>query len=114
MAAATRSSGCTSPSGVCGDVMLDGVKCAALVKWPKAIHEGNGKCVFVVDPATTDQQIEVLAQIFGGKLGGLPWELLGPTFAGRRPREGDDHHHGQRREEHLSASPASAKARATR
>jgi hypothetical protein len=67
-------------SGSCGDVKLDGVKCAALVAWPKAIHEGNGKCVFIVDPATTDQQIGVLAQIFGGKLGGLPWELLGPTF----------------------------------
>ena len=67
-------------TGTCGDVSLDGVKCAALVKWPKAIHEGNGDCVFIVDPATTDAQIGVLAQIFGGTLGGLPWELLGPTF----------------------------------
>lgn len=68
-------------SGSCGDVNLSGVKCAALVHWPKAIHEGNGKCVFVVDPATTDKQIEALAQICTGKLGGMPWELLGPTFA---------------------------------
>lgn len=67
-------------SGVCGTVLLDGVKCAALVKWPKAIHEGNGKCVFVVEPATTDQQIDALAKIFSGSLGGLPWELLGPTM----------------------------------
>jgi hypothetical protein len=67
-------------AGTCGDVKLDGIKCAALVQWPKAIHEGNGKCVFVVEPSTTDQQIEALAQIFGGKLGGMPWELLGPTF----------------------------------
>ena len=66
--------------GTGGGVKLDGVKCAAVVEWPKAIHEGNGKCVFVVDPATTDPQIEVLAQIFTGQLGGLPWELLGPTF----------------------------------
>jgi hypothetical protein len=56
------------------------VKCAAVVDWPKAIHEGNGKCVFIVDPSTTDRQIEALAQICTGKLGGLPWELLGPTF----------------------------------
>ena len=68
-------------SGSCGDVNLSGVKCAALVDWPKAIHEGNGKCVFVVDPATSDKQIEALAQICTGKLGGMPWELLGPTFA---------------------------------
>jgi len=67
-------------TGVCGNITLDGVKCAALVKWPKAIHEGNGKCVFVADPATTDKQIEALAQIFSGQLGGLPWELLGPTM----------------------------------
>ena len=66
--------------GRCGDVDLSGVKCAAIVEWPKAIHEGNGKAVFVVDPATTDPQVDALAQIFTGKLGGLPWELLGPTF----------------------------------
>lgn len=68
-------------SGTCGDVDVSGVKCAAIVDWPKAIHEGNGKCVFVVDPATSDKQIDALAQIFTGKLGGMPWELLGPTFA---------------------------------
>lgn len=43
--------------GECGDVSLTGVKCAALVAWPKAIHEGNGKAVFVVDPSTTDEQV---------------------------------------------------------
>jgi hypothetical protein len=47
--------------------------------WPHAIHEGHGKAVFIVDPATTDKQVEALAQIFTGQLGGLPWELLGPT-----------------------------------
>jgi len=72
--------GCHITQGKCGDVDLSGVKCAAIVDWPKAIHEGNGKAVFVVDPATTDKQIEQLAQIFTGKLGGMPWELLGPTF----------------------------------
>lgn len=67
-------------SGSCGDVDLSGVKCAAIVDWPKAIHEGNGRAVFVVDPATTDAQIAALADICTGKLGGMPWELLGPTF----------------------------------
>jgi hypothetical protein len=66
--------------GSCGDVRLDGVKCAAILNWPKAIHEGNGQAVFVVDPATTEEQVGALAQIFTGKLGGMPWELLGPTF----------------------------------
>ena len=66
--------------GRCGDVDLAGVKGAGIFLWPKAIHEGNGQAAFVVDPATTDKQVEALSQIFTGQLGGLPWELLGPTF----------------------------------
>lgn len=66
--------------GQSGSVKLDGLKCAAILDWPKAIHEGNGKCVFIVEPSTSDEQIGALAEIFGGKLGGMPWELLGPTF----------------------------------
>jgi hypothetical protein len=72
--------GLSIAGGSCNGVDLAGVKCAALAHWPKAIHEGNGKVVFVVDPATTDAQVGVLAQIFTGKLGGMPWGLLGPTF----------------------------------
>jgi hypothetical protein len=66
--------------GTCGDVDLAGLKCAAILDWPQAIHEGNGKCAFVVEPSTTDAQIQALSQIFTGALGGMPWELLGPTF----------------------------------
>ena len=72
--------GLSISSGACGDVDLAGVKCAAIVHWPKAIHEGNGKCVFVVDSSVSDQQVEALGQIFTGKLGGMPWEILGTTF----------------------------------
>ena len=68
-------------SGSCSKIDLSGLKCAAILDWPKAIHEGNGRCVFVVEPTTTDKQIEALGQIFTGKLGGMPWELLGPTYA---------------------------------
>lgn len=67
-------------TGRCGDVDLSGLKCAAILEWPKAIHEGNGKCVFIVEPSIADAQIEALSQIFTGQLGGMPWELLGPTF----------------------------------
>jgi len=72
--------GFTVSRGRCGDVDLSGLKGAGIFVWPKAIHEGNGKAVFIVEPATTDKQIEALSQIFTGQLGGLPWELLGPTF----------------------------------
>lgn len=67
--------------GKCGDVNLAGIKCAGIFAWPKAIHEGNGKAVFVVDPSTSEKQANTLGQIFTGKLGGNPWALLGPTFA---------------------------------
>lgn len=67
-------------SGSCGDVDLSGVTCAAIIDWPKAIHEGGGKAAFVVDSSTTDEQAGALGQIFTGQLGGMPWELLGPTF----------------------------------
>lgn len=66
--------------GSCGGVDLSEVKCAAIVEWPQAIHEGNGQAVFVVDTSATDGQVEALAQICSGQLGGMPWELLGPTF----------------------------------
>jgi hypothetical protein len=72
--------GFTTSKGRCGDVDLSGVKGAGIFLWPRAIHEGNGKAAFIVDPATTDTQIDALAKIFTGQLGGLPWEILGPTF----------------------------------
>lgn len=66
--------------GYCGNTDLSGLKCAGVAAWPKAIHEGNGRFALVVEPNTTDPQLEALAQIFTGKLGGLPWELLGATM----------------------------------
>jgi hypothetical protein len=68
-------------SGHSGDVDLSGLKVAGLFAWPKAIHEGGGKGVFVVPPAVSDAQVGALAQIFTGQLGGMPWEILGTTYA---------------------------------
>lgn len=72
--------GLTVTTGHCGDVDLAGIKGAGVFVWPKAIHEGGGTAVFVVDPTTTERQVDALGRIFTGQLGGLPWELLGPTF----------------------------------
>ena len=66
--------------GHCGDIDLSGIKAIAIFDWPKAIHDGNGKAVFVVPPAVSDDQLGCLAQIFTGQLGGLPWSILGTTF----------------------------------
>ena len=64
-------------AGSCGDVDLSGATCAAIVSWPTAIHEGNGKAAFVIDASTTDEQAGTLGQVFTGQPGGMPWELLG-------------------------------------
>lgn len=66
--------------GFCGDVDLAGLKAIAILDWPKAIHDGGGKAVFVVEPEATEAQINCLAQIYTGQLGGLPWSILGTTF----------------------------------
>ena len=66
--------------GQCGDVDLSDIKAIAILDWPRAIHDGNGKAIFVVPPAVSDEQLDCMAQIFTGQLGGLPWSILGTTF----------------------------------
>ncbi len=66
--------------GYCGDVDLSGIKAVAIIDWPGPIHEGNGKAVFVVPPAVSDEQLGAMAQIFTGQLGGMPWAILGSTY----------------------------------
>ena len=71
---------CAIEEGRCGDVDLSGLKVAGIFDWPKAIHDGGGKAIFVVPPEVTDEQLGMLAQIFTGQLGGMPWEILGTTY----------------------------------
>ena len=66
--------------GHCGGVDLGGIDAVAIIDWPKAIHDGNGKAIFVVPPEVTEEQLGCMAQIFTGQLGGLPWSILGTTF----------------------------------
>ena len=66
--------------GRCGDVDLGGVTALAIIDWPKAIHDGGGKVVFVVPPSVSEEQVNCLAQIYTGQLGGLPWSILGTTY----------------------------------
>jgi hypothetical protein len=66
--------------GHCGDVDLAGVVALAIFDWPKAIHDGGGKAVFVVPPEVEDEQLGALSQIYTGQLGGLPWSILGSTY----------------------------------
>jgi hypothetical protein len=66
--------------GHCGEVDLAGVTALAIVDWPRAIHDGGGRAVFVVPPETTEEQIGALSQIYTGALGGDPWGILGTTY----------------------------------
>jgi hypothetical protein len=71
---------CRFDEGHCGDVDLSGLTVLAIIDWPKAIHDGAGKAVFVVPAEVSDEQLGCLAEIFTGQLGGLPWSILGSTY----------------------------------
>lgn len=50
-----------------GDLRLDGLKVAAIFKWPGAIHEGNGEAIAFVDETASDAQREALLKIMTGQ-----------------------------------------------
>ena len=58
---------------------LAGVKVAAAVKWPGAIHEGNGNMAVFID-AREDQR-ESMVAILTAADPGLPWEILATTIS---------------------------------
>lgn len=59
-------------------VDLAGAKVASAVKWPGAIHEGNGVMVVFVD--ATEEQQQALIPILTAEDPGLPWEILAATI----------------------------------
>lgn len=60
-------------------VDLAGAKVASAVKWPGAIHEGNGQLLLFID-ASQEQQ-EALVPILTAEDPGLPWEILAATMS---------------------------------
>lgn len=64
-----------------GNVSLNGLRAVLALKYPKAIHEGNGHAVVFVDDKATQQQVDAFATILSGKAGGMPWEALAGTVA---------------------------------
>lgn len=63
-----------------GKVSLKGMRAVVAAKYPKAIHEGHGYVVLFVDEKATDEQVNALATILSGKMGGMPWEALAGTI----------------------------------
>jgi hypothetical protein len=60
-------------------VDLAGAKVASAVKWPGAIHEGNGVMVLFIDASEAQQQ--ALLPILTAEDPGLPWEILVATVS---------------------------------
>lgn len=52
--------------GFHGSTRLDGLKAAAIVRWPGPIHEGKGECVHVLDRNATPEQRAALLRILRG------------------------------------------------
>jgi hypothetical protein len=50
-----------------GETHLDGLKAAAVLKWPGPIHEGKGQCLAIVDARADAKQREALLTILSGK-----------------------------------------------
>jgi hypothetical protein len=54
-------------TGFHGETRLDGLKAAAVFRWPGPIHEGKGECVLVLDRRATPEQRAALLRILGGE-----------------------------------------------
>jgi hypothetical protein len=50
-----------------GSTRLDGLRIAAIFKWPGAVHEGKGEAIAFVDERASDAQREALLKIMTGQ-----------------------------------------------
>jgi hypothetical protein len=50
-----------------GATRLDGLRIAAIFKWPRAIHEGNGEAIAFVDERASAEQRDALLKIMTGQ-----------------------------------------------
>lgn len=64
-------------SGEIDGVDVSGVTVAAVVDSPKVMTEGNWRLGVLIDDQASDEQVDKLAAVFGGQLGG-PMEALAP------------------------------------
>ena len=74
-------------NGAVDDVRLDGLTFSVFVKWPGAIHHGNGEGMILVDDRANDAQRQAITALVSGKFGG-PWGILAwtwPKVHGPRP-----------------------------
>jgi hypothetical protein len=65
--------------GKFGTVDLSGLNLAIAVNWPKAIHEGDGQAIVVLDERASGPQRDALRRLALGEAGG-PWKIIGTTI----------------------------------
>jgi hypothetical protein len=63
--------------GTFGNVDLAGIRVVLVGKFPRAIHEGHGRGVLFIDESAAPEQVDGMAAILSGRMGGMPWEVLG-------------------------------------
>jgi len=59
-----------------GDVDLSELHWAGVVRWPGAMHEGNGELQPIVDRKATQEQLEALGQALSGEHGDTLMEIV--------------------------------------
>jgi len=62
--------------GQFGDVDLAGVKWGGIVRWPGALHEGNGEMQPFVDSEASQEQVNAIFEIASGKHGDTFMEVF--------------------------------------
>jgi hypothetical protein len=67
--------------GAYGAVRLDGLSGGWAVKWPGAIHEGNGLASFYIDERANPEQRDALTRMITGEAGGAPFSILAGTYS---------------------------------
>ena len=65
--------------GTADTVGLNGLSFSVYVKWPGAIHEGNGEALLLIDERANAAQRTAIEMMLGGSVGG-PWAILGGTW----------------------------------
>jgi len=66
--------------GAYGGTRLDGLHAALAMKWPGAIHEGNGVAALFVDERATGAQREAMSKIVAGQAG-PPLSIFASTWS---------------------------------
>jgi hypothetical protein len=67
-------------AGRFGDVALDGLAFGVALKFPGAMHKGNGTLCLMIDDTANAEQREALLTIASGAAGGMPFEILKMLF----------------------------------